>query len=194
MSAVGSPGDPCLSPLAWSVTGRYLACAVEKMVNIWQVNGKGRPCVNKRISKIKGYQKGRPSRSDGGRVRLTVLAAQCPGSFQVGKAFWTCSLTGCLPWRGLKRRRRRCGAASPKTCCWWDGWTDLWASSRFWTAPACTAPSWSTATGRTVGRESRYRVSPLSAANVAVLPTLSGRREHRLVRRRQALRRRLRGR
>lgn len=37
---LGSPSDPCLSPLAWSVTGKYLASAVEKMVNIWQVNGK----------------------------------------------------------------------------------------------------------------------------------------------------------
>lgn len=40
MSSLGSPSDPCLSPLAWSVTGRYLASAMEKMVNIWQVNGK----------------------------------------------------------------------------------------------------------------------------------------------------------
>ncbi|XP_056876992.1 probable E3 ubiquitin-protein ligase HERC1 isoform X3 [Takifugu flavidus] len=39
MSSLGSPSDPCLSPLAWSVTGKYLACAMEKMVNIWQVNG-----------------------------------------------------------------------------------------------------------------------------------------------------------
>uniref|UniRef100_A0A3Q1FHN5 Uncharacterized protein n=1 Tax=Acanthochromis polyacanthus TaxID=80966 RepID=A0A3Q1FHN5_9TELE len=39
MSGLGSPSDPCLSPLAWSVTGRYLASAMEKMVNIWQVNG-----------------------------------------------------------------------------------------------------------------------------------------------------------
>ncbi|KAL1007751.1 hypothetical protein UPYG_G00091160 [Umbra pygmaea] len=36
---LGSPGDPSLSPLVWSVTGRYLAAAMEKMVNIWQVNG-----------------------------------------------------------------------------------------------------------------------------------------------------------
>ncbi|XP_068434962.1 probable E3 ubiquitin-protein ligase HERC1 isoform X7 [Clinocottus analis] len=39
MSGLGSPSDPCMSPLAWSVTGRYLASAMEKMVNIWQVNG-----------------------------------------------------------------------------------------------------------------------------------------------------------
>ncbi|KAI3377882.1 hypothetical protein L3Q82_008463 [Scortum barcoo] len=39
MSGLGSPSDPCLSPLAWSVTGKYLASAMEKMVNIWQVNG-----------------------------------------------------------------------------------------------------------------------------------------------------------
>lgn len=39
-SGMGSPSDPCLSHLAWSVTGKYLASAVEKMVNIWQVNGK----------------------------------------------------------------------------------------------------------------------------------------------------------
>ncbi|KAK7912664.1 hypothetical protein WMY93_012875 [Mugilogobius chulae] len=38
MSGLGSPSDPSLSPLAWSVTGRYLASAMEKMVNIWQVN------------------------------------------------------------------------------------------------------------------------------------------------------------
>ncbi|XP_028981614.2 probable E3 ubiquitin-protein ligase HERC1 isoform X4 [Esox lucius] len=36
---LGSPGDPSLSPLVWSVTGRFLAAAMEKMVNIWQVNG-----------------------------------------------------------------------------------------------------------------------------------------------------------
>ncbi|KAA8579332.1 hypothetical protein FQN60_010672, partial [Etheostoma spectabile] len=39
MSSLGSPSDPCMSPLAWSVTGKYLASAMEKMVNIWQVNG-----------------------------------------------------------------------------------------------------------------------------------------------------------
>nr|XP_057932864.1 probable E3 ubiquitin-protein ligase HERC1 isoform X2 [Doryrhamphus excisus] len=38
-SGFGSPSDFCLSPLAWSVTGKYLASAMEKMVNIWQVNG-----------------------------------------------------------------------------------------------------------------------------------------------------------
>ncbi|XP_047218559.1 probable E3 ubiquitin-protein ligase HERC1 isoform X5 [Girardinichthys multiradiatus] len=39
MSSLGSPSDPCLSPLAWSVAGKNLASAMEKMVNIWQVNG-----------------------------------------------------------------------------------------------------------------------------------------------------------
>ncbi|TRY89480.1 hypothetical protein DNTS_016060 [Danionella cerebrum] len=36
---LGSPGDPNLAPVAWSVSGKYLAAAMEKMVNIWQVNG-----------------------------------------------------------------------------------------------------------------------------------------------------------
>ncbi|XP_045564463.1 probable E3 ubiquitin-protein ligase HERC1 isoform X7 [Salmo salar] len=36
---LGSPGDPSLSPLVWSATGKYLAAAMEKLVNIWQVNG-----------------------------------------------------------------------------------------------------------------------------------------------------------
>uniref|UniRef100_A0A8D3DEC0 HECT-type E3 ubiquitin transferase n=1 Tax=Scophthalmus maximus TaxID=52904 RepID=A0A8D3DEC0_SCOMX len=36
---LGSPSDPCWSPLAWSVTGKYLASAIDKMINIWQVNG-----------------------------------------------------------------------------------------------------------------------------------------------------------
>lgn len=39
LTGLGSPSDPCLSPLAWSLTGKHLACAMEKMVNIWQVNG-----------------------------------------------------------------------------------------------------------------------------------------------------------
>ncbi|XP_076011639.1 putative E3 ubiquitin-protein ligase HERC1 isoform X5 [Genypterus blacodes] len=39
LSCLGSPGDPSLSPLSWSVTGKYLASAMDKMVNIWQVNG-----------------------------------------------------------------------------------------------------------------------------------------------------------
>ncbi|XP_061671695.1 probable E3 ubiquitin-protein ligase HERC1 isoform X2 [Syngnathoides biaculeatus] len=38
-TCMGSPSDFSLTPLAWSVTGKYLASAVEKMVNIWQVNG-----------------------------------------------------------------------------------------------------------------------------------------------------------
>ncbi|KAL4641964.1 putative E3 ubiquitin-protein ligase HERC1 isoform X1 [Arapaima gigas] len=38
-SCLGSPGDPSFSPVTWSVTGKYLAAAMEKMVNIWQVNG-----------------------------------------------------------------------------------------------------------------------------------------------------------
>ncbi|KAM7405656.1 hypothetical protein PAMP_000090 [Pampus punctatissimus] len=39
LSGLGSPSDVSLSPLSWSVTGKYLASAMEKMVNIWQVNG-----------------------------------------------------------------------------------------------------------------------------------------------------------
>ncbi|KAH0619794.1 hypothetical protein JD844_014057 [Phrynosoma platyrhinos] len=35
---LGSPSDPALSLACWSVSGRYLAGALEKMVNIWQVN------------------------------------------------------------------------------------------------------------------------------------------------------------
>ncbi|XP_078541321.1 putative E3 ubiquitin-protein ligase HERC1 isoform X2 [Lissotriton helveticus] len=39
VSNLGSPNDPSLSPVCWSVSGKYLAGACEKMVNIWQVNG-----------------------------------------------------------------------------------------------------------------------------------------------------------
>ena len=39
-SADGSPCEPSLCPLTWSVTGKYLASATDKLVNIWQVNGK----------------------------------------------------------------------------------------------------------------------------------------------------------
>lgn len=40
-SGLGSPGEPCLAPVAWSVHGKFLAAAMEKVVNIWQVNGEG---------------------------------------------------------------------------------------------------------------------------------------------------------
>lgn len=39
LSNLGSPGDLNLAPVAWSVSGKYLAAAMEKVVNIWQVNG-----------------------------------------------------------------------------------------------------------------------------------------------------------
>ncbi|KTF84357.1 hypothetical protein cypCar_00021780, partial [Cyprinus carpio] len=39
MGNLGSPGDPNLAPVAWSVSGKYFAAAMEKIVNIWQVNG-----------------------------------------------------------------------------------------------------------------------------------------------------------
>ncbi|KAJ8248744.1 hypothetical protein GJAV_G00227260 [Gymnothorax javanicus] len=39
LGCLGSPGDPSLAPVSWSVSGKYLAAAMEKMVNIWQVNG-----------------------------------------------------------------------------------------------------------------------------------------------------------
>ncbi|KAG8576379.1 hypothetical protein GDO81_009838 [Engystomops pustulosus] len=37
----GTPeeADPALSPVCWSVSGRYLAGALEKTINIWQLNG-----------------------------------------------------------------------------------------------------------------------------------------------------------
>nr|XP_060611660.1 probable E3 ubiquitin-protein ligase HERC1 isoform X2 [Anolis sagrei ordinatus] len=38
-SSPGSPSDPSLSLACWSPSGRFLAGALEKMVNIWQVNG-----------------------------------------------------------------------------------------------------------------------------------------------------------
>uniref|UniRef100_H0V6J8 HECT-type E3 ubiquitin transferase n=1 Tax=Cavia porcellus TaxID=10141 RepID=H0V6J8_CAVPO len=37
--SLGSPSDPSFSPVSWSISGKYLAGALEKMVNIWQVNG-----------------------------------------------------------------------------------------------------------------------------------------------------------
>uniref|UniRef100_A0A8C6YER0 HECT-type E3 ubiquitin transferase n=1 Tax=Naja naja TaxID=35670 RepID=A0A8C6YER0_NAJNA len=36
---LGSPSDPGFSLACWSISGKYLAGALEKMVNIWQVNG-----------------------------------------------------------------------------------------------------------------------------------------------------------
>ncbi|XP_016128716.1 probable E3 ubiquitin-protein ligase HERC1 [Sinocyclocheilus grahami] len=39
MGNLGSPGDPDLAPVVWSVSGKYLAAVVDKIVNIWQVNG-----------------------------------------------------------------------------------------------------------------------------------------------------------
>lgn len=45
MSNLGSPGDPNLAPVAWSVSGKFLAAAMEKIVNIWQVNGES-PIIN----------------------------------------------------------------------------------------------------------------------------------------------------
>ena len=38
--SLGSPSDPSFSPVSWSISGKYLAGALEKMVNIWQVNRK----------------------------------------------------------------------------------------------------------------------------------------------------------
>ncbi|XP_005987770.1 probable E3 ubiquitin-protein ligase HERC1 isoform X3 [Latimeria chalumnae] len=39
LANLSSPSDPSLSSICWSVSGKYLAAAVEKAVNIWQVNG-----------------------------------------------------------------------------------------------------------------------------------------------------------
>ncbi|XP_076880016.1 putative E3 ubiquitin-protein ligase HERC1 isoform X2 [Brachyhypopomus gauderio] len=36
---VPPPGDLSLAPVAWSVSAKFLSAAVEKVVNIWQVNG-----------------------------------------------------------------------------------------------------------------------------------------------------------
>lgn len=38
--SLGSPSDPSFLPVSWSISGKYLAGALEKTVNIWQVNGK----------------------------------------------------------------------------------------------------------------------------------------------------------
>jgi hypothetical protein len=45
--SLGSPSDPSFSPVSWSISGKYLAGALEKMVNIWQVNGKTLVKTNK---------------------------------------------------------------------------------------------------------------------------------------------------
>lgn len=37
--SLGSPSDLSLSLVCWSISGKYLSGATEKMVNIWQVNG-----------------------------------------------------------------------------------------------------------------------------------------------------------
>ncbi|XP_035381674.1 probable E3 ubiquitin-protein ligase HERC1 isoform X2 [Electrophorus electricus] len=39
VGGVPSPGEPSLAPVAWSASAKFLATAVEKVVNIWQVNG-----------------------------------------------------------------------------------------------------------------------------------------------------------
>lgn len=45
--SLGSPSDPSFSPVSWSISGKYLAGALEKMVNIWQVNGKSHANTSK---------------------------------------------------------------------------------------------------------------------------------------------------
>ncbi|XP_078055944.1 putative E3 ubiquitin-protein ligase HERC1 [Mustelus asterias] len=39
LGSLGSPCDPNLSLICWSISGKYIAAAVEKVVNIWQVTG-----------------------------------------------------------------------------------------------------------------------------------------------------------
>ncbi|XP_041034512.1 probable E3 ubiquitin-protein ligase HERC1 isoform X1 [Carcharodon carcharias] len=39
MGNLGSPCDPNLSLICWSISGKYIAAALEKVVNIWQVTG-----------------------------------------------------------------------------------------------------------------------------------------------------------
>ncbi|XP_038640315.1 probable E3 ubiquitin-protein ligase HERC1 isoform X8 [Scyliorhinus canicula] len=39
LGSLGSPCDPNLSLICWSVSGKYIAAALEKVVNIWQVTG-----------------------------------------------------------------------------------------------------------------------------------------------------------
>ncbi|XP_055518701.1 probable E3 ubiquitin-protein ligase HERC1 isoform X3 [Leucoraja erinacea] len=39
LGSLGSPCDPNLSLVCWSVSGKYIAAALEKVVNIWQITG-----------------------------------------------------------------------------------------------------------------------------------------------------------
>ncbi|XP_069758992.1 probable E3 ubiquitin-protein ligase HERC1 isoform X8 [Narcine bancroftii] len=39
LGCLGSPCDPNLSLVCWSISGKYIAAALEKLVNIWQVTG-----------------------------------------------------------------------------------------------------------------------------------------------------------
>ncbi|XP_032830981.2 putative E3 ubiquitin-protein ligase HERC1 isoform X4 [Petromyzon marinus] len=38
-SGLGSPSDPHLSQVCWSVSGKYIAASLDKTVNIWPING-----------------------------------------------------------------------------------------------------------------------------------------------------------
>ena len=50
--SLGSPSDPSFSPVSWSISGKYLAGALEKMVNIWQVNGKSHINTSKLLKEL----------------------------------------------------------------------------------------------------------------------------------------------
>ncbi|XP_072409417.1 probable E3 ubiquitin-protein ligase HERC1 isoform X1 [Chiloscyllium punctatum] len=39
LGSLGSPCEPNLSLICWSISGKYIAAALEKVVNIWQVTG-----------------------------------------------------------------------------------------------------------------------------------------------------------
>ncbi|KAM6980533.1 putative E3 ubiquitin-protein ligase HERC1 [Aplochiton taeniatus] len=80
-ASLGSPGDPSLSLVTWSVTGKYLAAAMEKMVNIWHVNG-GKDLVDSQPHWVSAlaWPEGEPVSLWCGEPRDVLLVGRMDGS------------------------------------------------------------------------------------------------------------------
>ncbi|XP_060031692.1 probable E3 ubiquitin-protein ligase HERC1 [Erinaceus europaeus] len=91
--SLGSPSDPSFSPVSWSVSGKYLAGALEKMVNIWQVNGKSHVITNNQLKDSLVSMKWDPT----GRILMTCAKEENVKLWGPVSGCWHCLHSLCHP-------------------------------------------------------------------------------------------------
>ncbi|XP_039629608.1 probable E3 ubiquitin-protein ligase HERC1 isoform X4 [Polypterus senegalus] len=93
LADLGSPTDSILPSVYWSVSGKYIATAIEKIVNIWQVNGgKGLVDIQPHWVSALAWPEDGPVASWAGDTLEVLLVGRMDGSLGLIEVVDSCTM------------------------------------------------------------------------------------------------------